>query len=317
MGGSDFGALMGGGMPGGGLMGGRGGMMRTGGMQSGTMTGSDPGAAGRGSKDAPLVAADPDAPPPDPKVWFGQVFAGLNGQIGTANQLSFIGNARIERKTDDNLLNVTASWMLTELSQSSGSGFQGFGNFPAFANNEAFRNRGAGFGLFQNNNSITQQIGYVYAQDEFIEPGRHWNPFLFGLFEMNDSGDPRYRTGIFAGVTYGLIDEKPDLLKVRAGAGMVYQDGTTVSEWVPEALLGFTWRYGFWGRHAFVASGDLFPRLDEWGHFRVRAMAGYEIYIDPDRHLFLRLGVTEWYDTDPGSGPRNNFWYTTSLGWRF
>jgi hypothetical protein len=312
------GGMMGGGMRGGGMMGG--GMMGGGMMGDSMMNGGIKGAGalsgdGKGEQhgfaDQSPDALNPDTLPPSPKIWSVRANLGANGQLGNTNQLSFLGSAQITRKTDDNFLDVSSTWMLSEISRSEAP----TGEFPGILAN--FRDRFPAGNFASSNSSIAQQMGSVYARDEFLSPGRAWSPFLYGLFEFNQSQDPEYRTGAFAGISYAFIDGKEEFLKVRVGVGVVYQAGATVNGCAPEGLLGFSLRYPFWDRQAIFVTTDFFPRLDEWGQFRLRSSAGYEILLDPARRVFLRLGLTEWYDTDPGNGQRNNLWYTSSLGVRF
>ena len=50
---------------------------------------------------------------------------------------------------------------------------------------------------------------------------------------------------------------------------------------------------------------------------RVRARAGYEITLDPDHGMVLRLGVQDRYDSSPGPAKRNDVNYFVTLLFKF
>lgn len=258
---------------------------------------------------------DPDAPPPSPPPpWSGIIDLGANGQTGNTDLLSFRANAQVSRKTDRNLFTLSATYMLTRLSPTGliGNGAGPPGLPPGLMADPALANAPVPGGQ-----TITQQQSFAYLWDEFLEPGRVWNPFVSGLFEYDEFRDYKYRAGSFAGLNGHLLDGPERSLAVRVGAGAVYETGGVGSRWVPEGLAGFTGSRRFWDRHSLSGGVDLFPRLTRVGQYRLRASASWDILLDPDRRYVLRLGVQDRYDSDPGRKKRNDLSYFSSLGVRF
>jgi hypothetical protein len=86
---------------------------------------------------------------------------------------------------------------------------------------------------------------------------------------------------------------------------------------VPEAVIGGDFNHRFTDRQGFVSTLDVFPNLSDFGQFRVRAWAGYEIVLDPKHGMVLRLGVQDRYDSNPGPAKRNDLNYFTTLLFQF
>lgn len=234
----------------------------------------------------PKEIPDGGLPPQPPKIWTGGLEFGLNGSQADVNVLNIKLGSFADRKTDDNRFHYDFLYTLST------------------------------------QNSVTNQNqALLNARDEILFPGTKWS--LFGALQVEYDERRAYdlRNGLYAGAGYTWVDADGTLFKTRAGAGAVYEVGLKRGgprdRWVPEALFGFDFNHKFSDRQSFVSSLDFYPSLDNFGQYRLRARAGYEIVLDPERGIVLRLGMQERYDTNPGTGPRNALNYFVTLLYKF
>ena len=71
-------------------------------------------------------------------------------------------------------------------------------------------------------------------------------------------------------------------------------------------------------------TADMFPDVRDFGDFRARAEAAWEVFIDNAEHLSLRFSVLDRYDSTPdgivaasGSRQQNDVNYTAQFVWSF
>ena len=86
---------------------------------------------------------------------------------------------------------------------------------------------------------------------------------------------------------------------------------------MPELVFGTDYSYKFDDRQSFDLTVDYYPRIDNFSQFRLRARAAYQIILDKDNGITLRLGVQDRYDSNPGGALRNDLNYFATLGFIF
>lgn len=235
----------------------------------------------------PAVGAGADGgllPSPPPKIWSGTADVGLNGATGNSELFNLTIGYTAVRKTADNI----------------------------FTNNFLYTNA-------TQNGVTTADQALFNARDEVLFAGSPWTLFGSTNIEYDQLRAYRFLIGVYAGVGYIVADEKDLTLKLRAGAGAVRQVGRdgTVSRWVPELVFGYDFRYAWNDRSSFVSTLDFYPRVDDFGQFRVRARAAYEYILDPEMGMILRLGAQDRYDSNPGNAKRNDLTYFATWGLKF
>jgi hypothetical protein len=234
---------------------------------------------GGAGNDPLLPAAEPPA-----KNWTGGAEFGINGATGNSDIFNMRLGWNARRKTRDNLLDTDFLYTFT-----------------------------------RTDDVVTQQQAIFNARDEVLFAGTPWSVFGATNVEYDELRAYQFRIGGYAGVGYVIVDDARMNWRVRAGAGAVYEvgRGNLPNRWVPEAVLGSDFTYTLSERQSFVTVVDYYPRIDQWGQFRVRARAAYQILIDPENNLMLRLGVQDRYDSNPGNARRNDLNYFVSLGFSF
>src|SRR5207249_4013246 len=166
-----------------------------------------------------------------------------------------------------------------------------------------------------------QNQAILNMRDEILFPNSPWSVFAATQVEYDEFRAYNLRAGAYAGLGYTWVRTDVTLLKTRFGAGAVREMDTRSDgppdRWVPEGILGMDFNRRLTDRQAFVSSLDVYPNLSQIGQYRVRARAGYEIVLDPDHGLVLRLGVQDRYDSSPGPAKRNDVNYFVTLLFKF
>jgi len=223
-------------------------------------------------------------PPRLPKPWAGGADFGLNGAAGNSDVINFRGGWNVRRKSVDNVLTSDFLYVYS----------------------------------WQNGNTNTQQALFN-TRDEILFAGSDWTLFAANQIEYDELRAYRFRIGIYGGVGYTVIDDARTTLRMRVGAGAVRELGTdgAASRWISEAIFGYDFRYKLTEHGALISILDFYPRIADWGQYRIRARLAYEWVIDPDTGTVLRFGIQDRFDSDPGNAKRNDLTYFTTLGLKF
>lgn len=217
-----------------------------------------------------------------PKLWSGGGEIGLNGADGNSRLFTLRTGFNARRKTDTNLL--TTDFLYTYAKQ---------------------------------NGSVTQNQALINARDEVLFPGSPWTIFASTNIEYDDLKAYDFLVGVYGGVGYQVIKSDDLDWRLRGGAGAVRQVGGPQDRWVPELVFGTDVNYKIDDRQSLVTTVDYYPRADNFAQFRVRARTAYQIILDPEYGVTLRLGLQDRYDSNPGPALRNDLTYYATLGFTF
>lgn len=233
-----------------------------------------------------VVIPDGAAPVPPPRrIWKGGIEFGVNGSEGNSDVFNVRLGANADRTTERNQFHLDFLYTLS------------------------------------NQDGVTKQNqALLNVRDEILFRGSAWSVFSATQLEYDDFRAYDLRVGTYGGLSYQWVKSDRALFKTRFGAGAVREidtKGVAAARWVPEAVVGDDFNYRFSDRQGIVSSLDVYPNLSQIGQFRVRARAGYEIVIDPEHGMVLRLGVQDRYDSSPASAKRNDLNYFATLLFRF
>jgi hypothetical protein len=222
------------------------------------------------------VSVEPPAKAPQPtsfwEGWSGTIEGGLNGSEGNSENLNIRGGIGAERKTER--IDTTASFTY-KYSTSEGD--------------------------------KTESRGELNARNDWKSvKGSPWGWFLLGRLEYDEFQDWRWRASAYTGPTYALVETEKTKLKLRAGFGFSREFGGEKNEFVPEFDFGVDFEHQLTERQKIFASFDYYPSLLDVPEFRTLARAGWEIIVDPEVNLTLKLGVEHRHQSDPGDDRENN-----------
>jgi Protein of unknown function, DUF481 len=244
-----------------------------------------------GFKDDPIFSAPPTrvdergwfVDPVSNAVWKGGFDLGLNGSTGNSEVFNIRFGANADRKSETNLLHADLLYTLGK----------------------------------QDGRTI-QNAMLFNARDEVLFPGSRWTFFGSTNIEYDELRAYKFRVGVYAGVGYTVRDDGATLFKVRAGAGAVREIGGPQDRWVPELVFGYDYKHKFSDRAAIVSTLDFYPRIDDFGQYRVRGNIAFETILDPATGTNFKIGAQSRYDSDPGPNTRrHDLNYFATLGVKF
>lgn len=234
-------------------------------------------------EDAAGVAVEEAQPKSFLEGWKGSIEAGLNGSTGNTERFNFRAGISGDRETD--AMRTKASAIYT------------------YANEDGDQ---------------TESRVFANLRNDWIINDSPWFLWALGSFEFDEFQDWDMRLTGAVGGGYEFIKNDKTTLLGRLGIGASREIGGSDNTIRPEAVIGGDFTHNFTDRQRFTATADLFPDLSEVGEFRFIGTAAYEILIDPDNGLSLKLGVADRYDSTPGAGQkRNDLDYFLLLVWSF
>jgi putative salt-induced outer membrane protein YdiY len=215
--------------------------------------------------------------------WKGSVDVGLNGSDGNSDQLSFRTSVNAKRTTERYETTFLAAYHYAK------------------SDGEESANR--------------LEIG---LRNDWLFKDSRWRLFAQGKYESDQFADWDHRLSGIVGVGYEFIKNSKTTLLGRVGVGGSYEIGGDDEEFRPEALLGLDFAHQLTERQKLVASTEYFPDLSDLGEFRWNNRAAWEIMVDPETNLFMRVGAEHRHDSQPGTDRKHNdLDYFLTLGWSF
>lgn len=235
------------------------------------------------------------APPPPPtpipeeaklsfwEGWTGQVEAGINGSDGNTETLNARAGVSVRRTTDamETLASATYTYA-TDAGEKSKS------------------------------------RGELFVRNDWFFRDSPWGFFAQGRAEYDEFQDWEWRLSAFAGPTYTVLKNDRTTLILRAGAGISREFGGMDNDIIPEALAGFDFAHKFTDHQSIFVNYEYLPSLKDFPEYRMNTKAGYQITVDPETKMVLKLGIEDRYDSDPGDGrKKNDIDYFALLAWSF
>jgi putative salt-induced outer membrane protein YdiY len=219
------------------------------------------------------------------KGWTGTIELGLNGAEGNSTNLNFRAGVSAERKGE--IWDSKAS--LTYLRASEDS-------------------------------EVTSNRFVADLRNDFkFAKGSRWRVFTTGRYEYDDFQQWIHRITLGAGIGYAFIENERTTLIGRVGVGASKKiGGGAENKWTPELILGADLNHKISDRQKITASVDFLPSLDNFSDYRIIGKAAWELLVDPESKLNLKIGIEDDYDSSPGPNRKSNdFRYFAVLGWAF
>ncbi len=159
---------------------------------------------------------------------------------------------------------------------------------------------------------------FLGARNDWKLENDRWFVFAEGSAEFDDFQDWDWRLAAAGGLGYHFIRNDRTNLSGRVGLGLSKKIGGDDTAFRPEALIGADLSHKLTERQKITAGATLYPDLSDTRDFRFVSNAAWEILVDPEVNMSLRLGVEDRYDTMPGDGfKKNDFAYFAMLVWEF
>jgi putative salt-induced outer membrane protein YdiY len=221
--------------------------------------------------------------PPPVKLWEGSLSVGLDGAEGNNQAMNLRVGFDARRKTELHLLYLNADY-----------------------NRRTVDNENAANRLFS-------QIRY-----ERIIKDTDWSIFVGSTYEYDEFEPWDFRLTSHSGLGRWLFRNEVTSLKARFGGGFsreIY--GPRSNYTAPELIVGMDFERKLSTRQRLIAMFDYMPDVTDFTEFRFNSQAGWEVLLDKDPKLTLRLAVRNRYTSTPGTALPNDLDYAALLLWTF
>jgi len=143
--------------------------------------------------------------------------------------------------------------------------------------------------------------------------------WLTARAEFDEFRDWDTRLQAHGGISYQFIKNKTTNLKGRTGFGGSRTFGSSDDEFRPEALVtGIDLSHRFNETMNVTAQTEFFLEVNDETRRRFNNNVQWNILLDKESNMNLRLEVSHQFDSTPGGNrEENNIYFDITLGWRF
>ena len=218
-----------------------------------------------------------------PWKWFGSGWKnhaefGLDGSKGNSDTLAIQTGLELKRKTDRDTVALDFDY---RLATSQGRTTENNGRFNLDWDRFIGDTDWSYFGKF----------------------GMEWDTFKAFDLRLNVNG----------GLGYHWIRNDRTTLVNRFGAGASKEIGSPDDKWIPEAVFGIDGEHRINKQHKVKGKVDYFPAWDDFSDYRLVTDLAWEILLDDDENLSLKLAATDRYDSTPQGAKPNDLYYSLLL----
>lgn len=168
------------------------------------------------------------------------------------------------------------------------------------------------------NGRKSKSRGEISFRNDWLFKDSPWGFFAQGKAEYDEFQDWDWRLSAFAGPSYTVIKNDTTTLRLRAGAGISYEIGGADNEIVPEALFGVDFAHKLTKNSQIFLNHEFLPSLKNFSDFRTVTKGGYEVLLDPESKMSLKLGAEHRHDSEPGPDQKkNDLDYFALIAWNF
>jgi len=144
-----------------------------------------------------------------------------------------------------------------------------------------------------------------------------WTTFVHGTVDYDEFQAFDVRVAADVGLGFQLIDWERTTLAVRFSGGFSHEIGGPDDAYVPELNYGLDFEHRISDRQKLAAQANYIPDVTEFSDFRLKTEASWELLIDKEMNLSLKLSVLDRYDSTPHGLRPNDLDYSAMLLWKF
>lgn len=247
---------------------------------------SDPGAeaeieSGVTPPEEPSTAQPERLPEPPKAKWSGRLQLGLSGSRGSTDSDAVRIVASAKRDGANTILSLRSTYQQT-----------------------------------RRDGDRTENRFTARARNEWLRGESKWSGFLESELELAEflDYDARLRGG--GGMVYRFLDNDETLFSTRLGLGAARQFNSSNEDIDPEAIIALAFSHRFNERQRIELSADYFPDLRDTENYRADFRAGWEIGLNDENNMKLRLSLEDRYNSR-ASMDKNNIDYFAELVYEF
>lgn len=230
--------------------------------------------------DTPTIEPVPEAPA---AAWSARFELGANGASGNSDTSSFYFAFTGKREAERSLFTIDMNYRLAT----------------------------------ENGATTTNRFFDTLRYERRLAEDGRWSVFGQSTQEFDEFKDYNVRATGSAGLSHEAIRTERATLKLYAGVGAAREFGGSDKSVNPFALLGAEHTRKINDHVSFSASGELEPRLDNVGEYRVHGKAKLDFDLNNSGSMKLSLGLEDEFDSDPGAAKKNDFYYFAAIVYSF
>ena len=221
-----------------------------------------------------------DVPLLDP--WSGNIEMGLDGSSGNSNTFNVRLGAKAKRKTKRH------SFMMD-------------------------------LDYHKNTNDGVETANRLYIEGRYekLNQTKPWTWYIQETTDYDEFQPWNVRVVGTTGFGYRLRDDKITSMTVRLGAGCMQEVGGPDQDCVPEMNYGLEYSHQMTRRQKVNMSADYYPDVTCYDHCRVVSKADWEVLLDAEMNLSLKLSIIDRYNYPNPGGKLNDIDYAIVLLWSF
>ena len=237
--------------------------------------------ADNGKAITPNTAVPLETEPP-PKLWEGGLELGLDGSDGNSQNFNLHFGAKLKRKTQFNVLSSELDYK-------------------------------------QNNSNSVQTANKAFLDSRFehLFQESRWTWFVHNIEDYDQFKAYDLRVSLDTGFGYQLIKGGSTSLIGRLGGGTTREIGGPDDKFIPEAVFGLEGEHKLSKRQKLTASVEYRPDVTDFADYRLNIKAAWEVLLDEEMHLSMKVGVLDRYDSYSDGSKPNDLDYTVTLLWGF
>ena len=228
------------------------------------------------------VAIEPSPPEMD-NPWDGSFDLGLDGSEGNSETFNFRFGFHTSRRRESNILTLGLDY-----------------------NKSTAETKETGNRLFFD------------GRFEWLIHQTRWSWFIHETVEYDEFQSFNVRDAFDAGLGYRLIRNETTTFIGRMGSGFSHEfGGPDNGLFTPEAVFGLQLEHRLSKRQKIIGMVEYAPDVGDFLRYRIRTQAAWEVLLDMERNLSLRVGVLDRYTSQPNGARPNDLDYASVLIWKF
>ncbi|MBN1911426.1 MAG: DUF481 domain-containing protein [Pirellulales bacterium] len=175
------------------------------------------------------------------------------------------------------------------------------------------------FDYHKNTNDGLETANRLFFDWRFERPlnQKPWTSFIQGTTVYDEFQPWNVRFNVASGLGYTFIEDDFTTFQGRWGGGGSQEIGGPDQDWVPELNFGFDFEHSLSKRQKIKGSVEYFPDVTQFGEFRVINKASWEVLLDAEMDLSLKLTAADRYRRPNPGGKLNDVDYAIVLLWKY
>lgn len=171
----------------------------------------------------------------------------------------------------------------------------------------------------KNTNEAVETANRMYFEGRYerLSEVNPWTWFWQETTDYDEFQPWNVRIVATTGFGYRFLDDEITTLTVRLGSGFSQEVGGPDQDCVPEMHYAFEYGHRMTNRQKMALSVEYFPDITSYGEFRLVNKGDWELLLDDETNLSLKVSVSDRYNYPNPGGELNDLDYGIVLLWSF